>query len=139
MTLQGAWWIYGTILVTGYRKTQPTFDWVDAGFGRGFVWFLMMVMSFQINYMYLYFVIGSLAKNDAEIIRYAGLLRGTESAAQAVSYGLTSVKIMGTVGCIYMNFAMWAVALSPAWLVIREIGVSTGKIIDEKPAQELEG
>lgn len=138
MTLQGAWWIYGTILVTGYRETQPTFDWVDAGFARGFVWFLLMVMSFQINYMFLYFVIGSLAKNDAEVIRYAGLLRGTESAAQAVSYGLTSDKIMGSVGCIYMNFAMYAIALFPAWLVIKEIGVSTGKIIDRKPSDAVE-
>lgn len=32
-----------------------------------------------------YFVIGNLADNDEEVIRYAGLLRGTESAVQAVS------------------------------------------------------
>jgi hypothetical protein len=32
-----------------------------------------------------YFVIGNLAENDEEVIRYAGLLRGTESAVQAVS------------------------------------------------------
>lgn len=85
--------------------------------------------------MFLYFVIGSLAKNDAEVIRYAGLLRGTESAAQAVSYGLTSVKVMGSVGCIYLNFGLWALALAPAWMVIKEIGVSTGDIIDEKPVE----
>lgn len=34
-----------------------------------------------------YFVIGNLAENDEEVIRYAGLLRGTESAVQAVSVG----------------------------------------------------
>lgn len=83
--LQGAWWIWGTVIVTGYRRSQPTLDWVDAGFGRGFAWFLFMVIGFQMNYMYLYFVVGSLAKNDAEIVRMAGLLRGTESAVQAVS------------------------------------------------------
>jgi hypothetical protein len=49
MTMQGAWWIYGTIVVTGYRKTYPSFDWVDRGFGRGFTWFLVMVMSFQVS------------------------------------------------------------------------------------------
>ena len=32
-----------------------------------------------------YFVIGNLAESDEEVIRYAGLLRGTESAVQAVS------------------------------------------------------
>jgi hypothetical protein len=87
--------------------------------------------------MYLYFVMASIAKNDAEIIRYAGLLRGTESASQAVSYGLTSIKVMGQVGCVYMNFAMWALAVVPAWFVIREIGVSTGKIIDKRPEDEV--
>jgi hypothetical protein len=35
-----------------------------------------------------YFVIGNLAKNEQEVIRIAGLLRGTESAAQAVSVSL---------------------------------------------------
>lgn len=53
LTLQGAWWIWGTIIVTEYRRTQPTYDWVDAGFGRGFAWFLFMVMGFQMNYLYL--------------------------------------------------------------------------------------
>jgi len=53
ITLQGAWWIWGTILVTEFRQTQPTYDWVDAGFGKAFAWFLFMVMSFQMNYMYL--------------------------------------------------------------------------------------
>lgn len=73
-----------------------------------------------------YFLIGSLAKNDAEIIRLAGLLRGTESAAQAVSYGLASVSIMGQVGSVYLNFSLWAVSLIPAWFVVKEIGVSIG-------------
>lgn len=54
LTLQGAWWIWGTIIVTEYHKTQPTYDWVDAGFGRGFAWFLFQVMGFQLNYMFLW-------------------------------------------------------------------------------------
>ena len=74
-----------------------------------------------------YFVIGHLAKNDAEIIRLAGLLRGTESAAQAVSYGVSSVTIMGEVGCVYLNFGLWGISLIPAWLVIKEIGTKYSK------------
>lgn len=133
VTLQGAWWIWGTIIVTEFRRTRPTYDWVDPGFGKGFAWFLVMVLGFQLNYMYLYFVMANLAESEAEIIRYAGLLRGTESASQALAYGLTSVSVMGEVGGVYMNFAMWAVALIPAWFVIKEIGVSKGKIVDQKP------
>lgn len=32
-----------------------------------------------------YFVVGNLAETQAEVVRIAGLLRGTESAVQAVS------------------------------------------------------
>lgn len=53
LTLQGAWWIWATILVTDFHKTQPTFDWVDAGFGKGFALFLFWVAGFQLNYLYL--------------------------------------------------------------------------------------
>lgn len=51
--LQGAWWIWATILVTNFRKTQPTYDWVDAGFGKAFSLFLFWVAGFQMNYMFL--------------------------------------------------------------------------------------
>ncbi|KAK4541115.1 hypothetical protein LTR36_008340 [Oleoguttula mirabilis] len=136
MVLQGAWWIWGTIIVTEYHRTQPLYDWVDPGFGRGFAWFLFMVMGFQINYMYLYFVIGSLAKDNREVVRLAGLLRATESAVQAVSYGLDSISIMGEVGTVYLNFVLWALSIIPAWFVIREIGVTIGKTIDEKEKTE---
>lgn len=51
--LQGAWWVWATILVTDYHKSKPTYDWVDAGFGKTFALFLFWVAGFQLNYMYL--------------------------------------------------------------------------------------
>lgn len=70
-----------------------------------------------------YFVIQNLAGPDETlVIRYAGLLRGTESAWQAVSYGLSSVTVFAEHGGVYMNFALWAIALWPAWLVLRHFG-----------------
>lgn len=51
--LQGAWWIWATVLVTDFRLRRPTLDWLDAGFGKGFALFLFWVMGFQLNYMYL--------------------------------------------------------------------------------------
>ncbi|KAL4913330.1 hypothetical protein BDW62DRAFT_205657 [Aspergillus aurantiobrunneus] len=129
--LQGAWWLWGTVVVTEYNRTQPAYDWVDSGFGRGFAVYLFWVVGFQLNYMY--FVVGNLAKNEEEVARIAGLLRGMESASQAVSYGLSSVSIMASVGSIYLNFGLWAIALFPAWLVIKEIGLSLG---DKKVERE---
>lgn len=102
--------------------------------------FLLLSFSADIR---RFFVIGLIARDQEEIVRYAGLLRGTESAVQAVSvcfplfpgfiqlqltmhlvqYGLSSVPIMASVGSIYLNFGLWAVSLIPAWTVIRKFGV----------------
>ena len=82
------------------------------------------------NYLFLYFFITTLAKNEPEVIRYAALLRGTESAWQAVSYGLTSLTLFAEVGGVYFNFALWAVAIWPAWLVLREFGENNESLIE---------
>ncbi|KAE8138570.1 major facilitator superfamily domain-containing protein [Aspergillus pseudotamarii] len=134
LTLQGAWWVWGTIIVTEFKKTQPSYDWADAGFGRGFALYLFWVAGFQLNYMFLYFLIGNLADDEEEVIRISGLLRGTESAAQAVSYGLNAVTIMASVGSVYLNFGLWAISLLPAWLVVKNIGVTLG---DKKIQREI--
>ncbi|TVY91710.1 UNC93-like protein [Lachnellula willkommii] len=134
--LQGAWWIWATVLVTDFTKTKPTYDWVDPGFGKAFALFIFWVTGFQLNYMYLYFVVGELAGSDAEVIRIAGLLRGTESAVQAVSYGLNSISSFADVGGVYLNFGLWALALFPGWLIVKEIGVTLGdKKVEREKAQ----
>lgn len=51
--LQGVWWIWATVLVTDFRYSRPTYDWVDAGFGKGFALFIFWVAGFQLNYLYL--------------------------------------------------------------------------------------
>lgn len=33
---------------------------------------------------------------------------------------------MASVGGTYLNFALWALALLPGWLVVRQIGVTAG-------------
>ncbi|KAL1957862.1 hypothetical protein VTO42DRAFT_5427 [Malbranchea cinnamomea] len=138
LSMQGAWWIWGTVLVTEFRKTQPSYDWVDPGFGRGFALFLFWTIGFQLNYMYLYFLVSNIAETQEEVVRIAGLLRGTESAAQAVSYGLGSVPIMTSPGNIYLNFGLWGLALLPAWLVVRQIGVGSRDTKIERETRERE-
>jgi hypothetical protein len=126
VVLQGAWWLWATVLVTEFRDSKPTYDWLSPGFGRAFAVFIFLTAGFQMNYLFLYFMIGQIAVDEPEVIRYAALLRGTESAWQAVSYGITSVTVFAEVGAVYWNFALWGVAVLPAWLVIEEFG--TGKV-----------
>ncbi len=125
-TLQGAWWIWITVNVSRYHRTHPTFDWVDSGFGTAFGPYILLTVSFQMNYLFLYFIIHHLAVDEKEIIRYAALLRGTESAWQAVSYGLTSLTLFAEVGGVYFNFSLWAVSLVPVWFLIRHFGAGDG-------------
>jgi hypothetical protein len=43
---------------------------------------------------------------------------------------------MGSIGGVYLNFALWALAVFPAWLVVREVGVSLG---DRKVERDYAG
>ena len=79
-----------------------------------------------------------MAKDEAEVIRYAALLRGTESAWQALSYGLESLTVFAEVGGVYMNFGLWAVAVFPAWLVVRQFGAFRAEQVEEEPSSSVD-
>ncbi|KID91869.1 DUF895 domain membrane protein, partial [Metarhizium majus ARSEF 297] len=120
--LGGAWWTWATVLVTKFRHAQPTYDWSSPGFAAAFLVFVFLTLGFQLNYLFPYFIIQNISADNGEVVRYAALLRGTESAWQAVSYGLSSITIIAQVGGVYANFALWAVSIVPAWLVVRHFG-----------------
>jgi hypothetical protein len=69
-----------------------------------------------------YFFVTNLATNEEDVIRYAALLRGTESVWQALSYGLTSLPLFAQVGGVYANFLLWGISIFPAWLVLQPFG-----------------
>ena len=46
-------------LQSEFEKKDVLLDWSDAGFGRGFALYLFIVVGFQLNYMYLYFLVGN--------------------------------------------------------------------------------
>lgn len=77
-------------------------------------------------------MIHNLAEDEPDVVRYAALLRGTESAWQALSYGLGSLTVFGEVGGIYMNFCLWAIAIFPAWSVLRQFGTDGVHLADGK-------
>lgn len=77
-----------------------------------------------------------MAGTQDEIIRYSALLRGTESAWQAVSYGITSIPVFAEVGGIYFNFLLWGLSLFPAWLVLKHFG-SSARSSEEAPVPQV--
>lgn len=45
---------------------------------------------------------------------------------------------MGQVGGVYVNFALWAIAIVPAWLIIKDFGVTLGdKKVDRERRQSI--
>ncbi|XDG01687.1 hypothetical protein ABKA04_001302 [Annulohypoxylon sp. FPYF3050] len=134
----GAWWLWLTINVTEYNRTQPLFDWVDPGFGRAFGVFVFLVAGFQLNYNFSYFIIGQISSSPQETIRLAALLRGTESAWQALSYGLNAIPIIASIGGPYINFGLWGAAIIPVWFVIKDFGIPK-KTDEESPSIETHG
>ncbi|KAH0430709.1 DUF895 domain membrane protein [Colletotrichum camelliae] len=119
MLTQGAWWLW---------LTRP-------GFGRGFGVFIFLVSGFQLNYNFAFFIIGQISDSPQETIRLSALLRGTESAWQALSYGLNAIPIFALVGGPYINFGLWGASIVPAWLVIRHLGTESKKGDSETASQ----
>jgi MFS family permease len=142
MVTQGAWWIWLTINVTEFNRSARIYDWADAGFGRAFGPFIFLVAGFQLNYNFSFFLIDQISESPQETIRLAALLRGTESAWQALSYGLNALPVFAAVGGTYFNFGIWAIAVLPAWLVVRQIGASKGNsddgLVEERSQSPLQ-
>jgi hypothetical protein len=104
-------------LQSQFKRQETLLDWSDSGFGRGFALYLFIVVGFQLNYMYLYFLVGNrelpvsdpfeygvayttglilVVQKPVDIIRIAGLLRTTESAVRypELSTGIPGVLML---------------------------------------------
>ena len=48
------------------------------------------------------------------------------------------MPIFAAVGGVYFNFGLWALALLPGWLVVKEIGVTFGdKKLESQAIREI--
>ncbi|KAI4524914.1 hypothetical protein K525DRAFT_266557 [Schizophyllum commune Loenen D] len=145
ITLQDALLAWNVANSWFYIRSSPHYDWSDSGFGNGFAVFVLQVANFQICYMALFWYCGELAETPEEVVRIAGLLRATESASQAVSYGLSSIPSFAHIGAIEArpwctgypaSLYIWGVAVVPGWLIVRQIGPKYGKHRHENPSNE---
>ena len=91
-----------------YTKENPSFDWTDKGFTEGFFVILLWSKSRAPNAAFtvtsnartgfsqqalqnwLYYFVSTKTDNISELARFTGILRGQESFAQAVSFGLNT-------------------------------------------------
>lgn len=74
----------------------------------------------------LYWLIASTARAPHELIRLSSFLRGAESAGSACGYALTASKNLPLTVPLGIDFGLWGIAITTAWMTVKEVGVSLG-------------
>lgn len=141
MILIGGCWIWGVIIQNEYTHHKPALDWDDGGFGRGWALYIFWQINFSLTYNFGFWLIGFLAREPKEIVRYMSIARAAESAGQCISSGISSTSspvCKYTINtCLYIrwltfsqlisalgvSFALWGIAVIPAYFVVRQVGV----------------
>ncbi|OAX84166.1 hypothetical protein ACJ72_01470 [Emergomyces africanus] len=109
--LNSATWIWAVVIQNEYLHTNPTLDWGDQrAFGRGFGLFLFERISLSMVENYIYWCISNLSDSPGDQIRYSSLLRGIETAAVAVGFGVQAVPTT-LIATASINLGLWFVAL----------------------------
>lgn len=99
------------IIQNEYRHTNPVLDWGDQrSFGRGFGLYLFERSSLGLVENYIYWCIGNLSDSPGDQIRYSSLLRGIETAAVAVGFGVQAVPT-ALIATASINLSLWFIAL----------------------------
>jgi len=90
MVLIGGTWIWALVVQRGYQQHKPALDWVDDGFGRGWALAIFMQVNFALTYNFGYWLVGYMAKEPREIVRYTSVVRAVEAAGQCIASGISS-------------------------------------------------
>jgi MFS family permease len=135
--LNTATWVWAVYIQNEYKDTKPVLDWGDQStFGRGFGLYLFERISLGIVENYIYWCISNLSDSPGDQIRYSSLLRGIETAAVAVGFGVQAVPtaLIVTAG---LNCAFWFVALPFGYLATVQV-VSKFDEVDAERKRALE-
>lgn len=109
--LNTATWIWAVIIQNEYQHKKPKLDWADQRtFGRGFGLYLLERSSLGMIENYIYWCIGNLSDSPGNQIRYSSLLRGIETAAVAVSFGVQAIPTI-LIATASINMSFWFIAL----------------------------
>ncbi|EOD51835.1 putative duf895 domain membrane protein [Neofusicoccum parvum UCRNP2] len=138
-------WVYGWVVQEKYTANPPAYDWTDKGFVEGFFVLLLWDFARQALQNWLYYLLATKTDNISELSRFSGVLRGQESFAQAVSFGLNTRDWKGGRVPLAVNTILLGLAVYPTWLVVRDhVPVETDKFAvaaqqnDEEAAVDAE-
>jgi len=111
VALNSATWIWAVIIQNEYRHTLPVLDWAhQSAFGRGFGLYMFERISLGMVENYIYWCISNLSDSPGDQIRYSSLLRGIETAAVALGFGIQAIPTP-LIGTASINCGLWFMAL----------------------------
>jgi MFS family permease len=140
-------WTYAWVIQEKYTANPPTWDWSD---GRGFVegFFVIVLWSFsqQALQNWMYYFMATKTDTISELSRFAGILRGQESFAQAVSFGINTRNWKGGRVPLAINTVLLGLAIVPTWVAMRnhvpvetdKFAVAAGQTSDDEIAHVAE-
>lgn len=94
--------------------------------------YILWQVNFSLLYNFGYWLVGFMAKGPAEIVRYTSVARALEAAEQCIASGIssTSAPLIASLG---VKFAIWDIAVIPAYLVVRQVGIVHVGINQKQP------
>ncbi|KAH8831124.1 major facilitator superfamily domain-containing protein [Flagelloscypha sp. PMI_526] len=122
-------WAFAVAVISQFRKTNPVLDWKSEGYVKGFFVEVLWSFSKQILQSWLYYIMGTLTSDITELTRYTGILRGIESFAQAVAYGLNASASVDPWVSIGIQLALFVIAVYPTWLVV--VGLYPNELLED--------
>ncbi|KAJ5992808.1 hypothetical protein N7451_008532 [Penicillium sp. IBT 35674x] len=112
-------WVYGWVVQEQYTANPPSLDWSDKGYTKGMFVIILWQFSQQALQNWLYYLLSTMTDNISELSRLSGILRGQESFAQAVSYGINTRDWYGGRVPLAVNTILLGIAVVPTWIVIK--------------------
>ncbi|PYI02710.1 hypothetical protein BO78DRAFT_432663 [Aspergillus sclerotiicarbonarius CBS 121057] len=118
-------WILAWVVQEQYTAspTPPMMDYTMPGFVKGAFVLFMWSFAQQTAQNWLYYLVGSMTDNIAELTRLTGILRGQESFGEAVSYGLNTREWFGGRVPMAVNTILLGLCVVPTWIMVRDFDI----------------
>ncbi|GAA5990348.1 hypothetical protein JCM5350_006888 [Sporobolomyces pararoseus] len=117
-----AGWIWLFINQVEFEKTtpKPSFDWLDAGWGKAWFAWLMWNLPSQLLYNWLFWIVSYMTTAGEDHIRYVGIMRSAESIAQCISFGISATDV-ALHKSMAVNLGFLVASYYPAWHTVQHI------------------
>ncbi|KAL4762861.1 major facilitator superfamily domain-containing protein [Aspergillus foveolatus] len=102
-----------------YEDTQPTIDWAQPNFGRGFAVNVLFRFMNESHYMFVYWILGVFNDDLETLTLTVGIVRCFESVGSCLAFGIGAAKVSPMVNLI-VAFVMFVLCIpSTSWVVFK--------------------